>query len=1187
MEGTSQINPIIKKKITIGGSSVTRLQNNNILIKRLTRHASQDLQLSQRRLVSQNIEINDENATPQRSVFSTNSQTDRFFNKNQMENKGFCLPDLKQRQKGSPFQNGPKATHSKIQSQVLGQESQSSQQSQAVTQLDKNNKANLNDFNQLSPASAFDKGSQSQRASNSRLSVNAGSYFAGGFNEELQSYTSSVSKESMTQGQFFKNRLSVNDSISQQLTNIDKISTANAASMLKLRIGLKPEPDTQRQSFNNFRLDPRISELKTYTPRSISTKMVKMDRQPLILMKEKSFAKLFDPTTFIQEDEPSYEDEVEGEEAKVLFYKKGSKLNRIIQSKKESPFTKYFQKCNFNHVIPQPMGIVNQRNYKRSSVQTAGYKMGDNYAQALGESLKRTTNHPIIVNLSINRLTDKGAVPILNSLSNDIQELDLSQNPLLKIQSYILINELLSQGLNKLQTLKLEKNNIGDYTCKQLCETLEGGSLLADALAINKGVQVLDASFNSFGSNQQFKQSYLMMLTPKNNPDVENNSNSESPEKGKKQVDWNQLAQSFKNMFLQNKCLIHLDLSHNGFMDEELETMSEGLKENHTILGLHMMGNEKTTDTFGYMTLKDNNPGASHIMTRITPNLEVGVVSETKQKLQCTSNCWVCEGWTQIMFQFNPFTTLHKNLDEYTPVYIHLSCDDYRPDLMERNDDGVYRLLRMVPPGSINYYFTIDSPEENQVYAHDQQHREVLMAEKVDNRFLKVPMTNIIENIAKKHPEIIPTFLEDLSIMIRPPPRQPLTRSKIKDPWDFNKSVFAQYQPDTEAIVYIGQLIFQEIINNTTVIHKELLTNSDVDLEYITTNAGVKQHKYNPDRALLFENELLPYFKNFDCHIWRKTHLWTESCDIVFKAYLPVIKMLYKQNSGRYTKPGHTPFMSLEEFQEMITCTNITSESFGTREIGIHFNLSKMTETNEVDFEKHMQMQFIEFIEALGRIAEKLNLETLRQKFGFQEEEEDREFIVSTDSKLSTKIEFLIKILMDANLNFAGNDKKFRQLNKQIENNIKQNKTTQQLNNQIVPEKTQSLMSIMISKFQQKQNSSRTLLGETPTPNTQSQYKFEFNSPHAQTFTAAMNQGNNIQKSTFANASNFAMKNQNNLNNQDKDYMQNAIDQINNDKPRSLGEILNVLKKAKQNQEKQSQQNYLNQQIKVSDLQDQ
>ena len=94
--------------------------------------------------------------------------------------------------------------------------------------------------------------------------------------------------------------------------------------------------------------------------------------------------------------------------------------------------------------------------------------------------------------------------------------------------------------------------------------------------------------------------------------------------------------------------------------------------------------------------------------------------------------------------------TIHKQLDEYSPVYIHLSCDNYEPDLMERNEDGVYRLLRMIPPGQQSYYFTIDSETENQYYAHDQKHREVHMGEKIDHRTIKVPLTNIVENVAQQ-----------------------------------------------------------------------------------------------------------------------------------------------------------------------------------------------------------------------------------------------------------------------------------------------------------------------------------------------------------------------------------------------------------------------------------------------------
>ena len=45
------------------------------------------------------------------------------------------------------------------------------------------------------------------------------------------------------------------------------------------------------------------------------------------------------------------------------------------------------------------------------------------------------------------------------------------------------------------------------------------------------------------------------------------------------------------------------------------------------------------------------------------------------------------------------------------------------------------------------------------------------------------------------------TIIEDLSSLVRPPPREPPTRAKQRVPWDFKKSVFASYQPDTETFL--------------------------------------------------------------------------------------------------------------------------------------------------------------------------------------------------------------------------------------------------------------------------------------------------------------------------------------------------------------------------------------------------
>jgi hypothetical protein len=124
--------------------------------------------------------------------------------------------------------------------------------------------------------------------------------------------------------------------------------------------------------------------------------------------------------------------------------------------------------------------------------------------------------------------------------------------------------------------------------------------------------------------------------------------------------------------------------------------------------------------------------------------------------------------------------------------------------------------------------------------------------------------------------------------------REPPTQLKVKEPWDFKKSVFASYQQDTEQILLscfefdwecskiskivkssqdlgqvktflrdnyknlrdtykyyaailpnngvfsIGSLIFQEIVNGLQIVDKETCKQADVDMEFITTNAGVK-----------------------------------------------------------------------------------------------------------------------------------------------------------------------------------------------------------------------------------------------------------------------------------------------------------------------------------------------------------
>ncbi len=154
---------------------------------------------------------------------------------------------------------------------------------------------------------------------------------------------------------------------------------------------------------------------------------------------KKSFARLFDPSTFIEDEQNiSREDYAEGVEAQHLFIKRAKRVDRLLEMGKASPFLKFITKCNDNHVVPCPMGMISTRkNPQRNDLNAEGYRMGDIYAEALGKGLK-LTNRPLrVVRMAGNRLSTKGAGPLINTLSPELTELDLSRNPLIGQKSYM------------------------------------------------------------------------------------------------------------------------------------------------------------------------------------------------------------------------------------------------------------------------------------------------------------------------------------------------------------------------------------------------------------------------------------------------------------------------------------------------------------------------------------------------------------------------------------------------------------------------------------------------------------------------------------------------------------------------------------------------------------------------------
>ena len=178
---------------------------------------------------------------------------------------------------------------------------------------------------------------------------------------------------------------------------------------------------------------------------------------------------------------------------------------------------------------------------------------------------------------------------------------------------------------------------------------------------------------------------------------------------------------------------------------------------NHSLLGIHLVGNEGCVDSLGFVdTIKNNNPGVfsqlsfniSRIYIYITciAQLITGTLpNKGFHEMNALSNCWICEGWREVRFEFIPGVTSSNILTEFDNVFVHINSDNYRPDLLieeilpmrikspefsedeeeEEEEKPKSRIsIRMVPPGIIHYFFSI----QEQVIIDTSKPTEILGA---------------------------------------------------------------------------------------------------------------------------------------------------------------------------------------------------------------------------------------------------------------------------------------------------------------------------------------------------------------------------------------------------------------------------------------------------------------------------
>jgi hypothetical protein len=86
--------------------------------------------------------------------------------------------------------------------------------------------------------------------------------------------------------------------------------------------------------------------------------------------------------------------------------------------------------------------------------------------------------------------------------------------------------------------------------------------------------------------------------------------------------------------------------------------------------------------------------------------------------------CWVCEGWSEKKFEWKVEISGTIRIKE--PVYIHFDFDEYRPCLMEKDEDhGSFYIWKMIPPGKSHYFYSFGGENGFPEVAKDQHHIKI------------------------------------------------------------------------------------------------------------------------------------------------------------------------------------------------------------------------------------------------------------------------------------------------------------------------------------------------------------------------------------------------------------------------------------------------------------------------------
>jgi len=488
----------------------------------------------------------------------------------------------------------------------------------------------------------------------------------------------------------------------------------------------------------------------------------------------------------------------------------------------------------------------NSRLLKRIEILDLSYNLlSDDAIKKLCEFINDTACELKEINLEGNNLGDKLVVQICDSVINYLADklilLNFGRNQIGN-KGALSMSQICQYCVN-LKVLVLYWNNIINYFA----------SLIIRNLKKHSEIKVLDLSWNCIGNNlligNQNKEKPKELKKIEKTEKKDGKDGKKDEKKGGKKDDNQEVKVNNKDVFemVQTSVkkpgiipvsnnpkgisefarelgeyfrddsvdLIHLDISHNNLNLIDCTHISEEVKFNHTILGIHVDGNEMNIDELGFIhPLKrdgkiENQCADSQIYYKIDREHFIKTKINNIRKIRAKNNCWICEGWKEIEFIYKLSDETSKKLKGPPEVTIHLGFDGWKPnEMIHRNDHWVY--YRMCPPGEVYYFFSVNT--EIDTYSAKGE-KFIDLKEQCFTYEFKVPkeddvdeievVTRTVSRVCRKYAELWTTIIDStykkyLVYCVPRPEKKIDLNIKPRTPWTYPISVWYAYEYNYE-----------------------------------------------------------------------------------------------------------------------------------------------------------------------------------------------------------------------------------------------------------------------------------------------------------------------------------------------------------------------------------------------------